>query len=51
MKTRFESKIEHRCYCENCRAEYLSSPGEGCPVCNAREEKKETTKEGSGKSE
>jgi len=45
MKARFESKIEYRRYCENCRAEYMSSQGEGCPVCKNKEPAQEPKKE------
>ncbi len=57
MKATFESKIQVKDYCENCKAVYMRPRDEGCPVCKAKQEKEERaaaqskTKKGGNKNE
>lgn len=48
---RFESKTSVRCYCENCKVEFMTeTPEKGCPVCSGSKQiEAQKTKKGGAK--
>ena len=40
----YKSNMQVKGYCESCQGEYMSSPGEGCPVCSVKQAPAEKTK-------